>query len=190
MTTKTNGHYNADVRRDVIDAIREGYTTQQTADLLGYSGSYISNILRELIDAGSLIKNGRGQYEVPSNSNAAPNPARVIAPKNGSAAVETVKRQTTIPEYIKGRHAVTLFVERSPEELENVMRLELCIGGAWIPIPLMSDLRLCVGDDVPRYSATQETYNGVKSFRVTYANGAQSEISHNPDEPFTVDRKL
>lgn len=184
------GTYNAQLRKDIMDAIREGYGVNQTADLLGYSGSYISGVLSEMTKAGSLIKIRAGHYEIPNGSSEAPHPDRVIAPKNGKSTVETIKRQTTIPEFIKGRQAVTLFVERSPEELENVMRLELCIAGAWFPLPLMSDLRLCVGDDVPRYSVTQETYSGVKAFRVTFANGMQSEIAHNPDEPFTVDRKL
>ena len=184
------GTFNAELRKDVMDAIREGYSVQQTADLLGLSGSYINNVLAEMIDAGSVVRTGRGKYEIPPQSNGAAHPDRVIAPKNGKVATESVKRTATIPEFIKGRQAVTLYVERSPEELESVMRLELCIGGAWFPVPLMSDLRLCVGDDVPRYSATQETYAGVKAFRVTFANGTQSEFNHNPDEPFTVDRKL
>ena len=182
--------HNPQIRKDVIDGIREGYSPSQLADLLNFSPSRIYAVIRELKDAGSIIQTGHGTYAILAQSNEAANPARVIAPKNGSSTVETLKRKAELPEFMRGRHAVTIYVERSPEELENVVRLELCIAGTWLPLPIVADVRLCVGSEIPRYSPTQETYNGVRGFRVTYANGEQAEINHNPDEPVTIDRKL
>lgn len=183
-------NYNAQIRQDLMDAVQAGHTISEMATLVGMSENYVSTLLTELIKAGKLERVGRGQYavkSVPANSNG----IRPYSP-NGNGKhhlAESTSRKVQLPDYMRTRAAVTLFVERSPEEIEGVLRLELCIAGAWLPIPVTSDLRLCVGDDVPRWSATQEVYDGVKAFRVTQRDGSQAEYTHNPDMPFTVDRK-
>ncbi|MCP5940263.1 hypothetical protein NL351_30575, partial [Klebsiella pneumoniae] len=75
-------------------------------------------------------------------------------------------RKVQLPAFMKERRAVTIYIEHSPQEIENVMRLEICIAGNWIPLPTTGDLRVCVGEDVPRWSASQEVYTGVTAFRV------------------------
>lgn len=174
---------------DLLDAIQAGHTVSEMATLIGVSVNHTIVLLGELIAAGQVERLSKGRYvvKVPTVKNT--NGIRPFSPNGGSHLAESTSRKVQLPDYMRTRTAVTLFVERSPEEIEGVFRLELCIGGNWIPIPITSDLRLCVGDDVPRWSPTQEVYADVKAFRITQRDGSQSDYPHNPDMPFTVDRK-
>lgn len=175
---------------DIIEAVQAGHSTSEIAVLIGKEANYTSSLLTELVQEGKLTRLGKGKYAVKT---AVPN-TNGIRPyaQNGSTPhmAESVSRRVMLPDYMKTRAAITLYVERSPEEIEGVMRLELCVNGAWLPIPVTSDLRLCVGDDIPRWSATQEVYNDVKAFRITRRDGSQAEYPHNAAVPLTVDRKV
>lgn len=189
---------NEQIRADLLDAVQADCSISDMSKLLGKTENYISTLLTELVNDGKLRRVSRGRYAIvltaPPTVEASPNGVRPFTPHgngngNGHLA-ESVSRKVALPDYMRTRTAITLFVERSPEEIEGVMRLELNIGGAWIPLPVTADMRLCVGDDVPRWSATQEVYEGVKAYRVTKRDGNQAEYPHNPAAPLTIDRKV
>lgn len=185
-------NYKGNLRKDVVDAIREGYGIPQIPDLLGISNQTLYNALSDLVQAGALIRLERGVYSIPPHSTEAPNGS------NGSEGghqvkpfkpVERLGRTVQLPEYMRTRSSVTVFVEQSPIEIENVLRLELCIGNQWIAIPVSGDMRVCVGTDIPRWSENQETYTNIGAYRLTFKNGEQGEYPHNPEVPLTIDRK-
>jgi biotin operon repressor len=184
MTQKT-------VREEILEAVAGGCSPQEIAQLLGMGGKNVQYYLKALKAEGAIVSVGYGKYKVASK----PPPASsgVINPypgKNGSGRLtEHASRKVALPEYMRSRSAITLFIEHSPTEVEGVMRLEMQIGGIWIPISVSSSLRICVGDDIPRWSATQEVYNGVTAFRVTLRSGEQNDYAHNPQIPITVDVK-
>lgn len=180
---------NEQIRQDVLESIGMGQSIPEITTLLDISASYLYELLKQLTRTGKIIKVGKGKYELVTAEQA---PISLSPPYNGngnSQLAERSQRKVQLPDYMKTRIPITLFVEHSPEELEGVMRLELCIGGNWIPLPTTGDLRVCVGDDIPRWSATQEVYSDVKAFRVTRRDGTQAEYPHNPAVPITVDAK-
>lgn len=182
---------NTQRKLDLMDAVAAGHTVEEMATLIGVSHAHTGVLLKELIAAGKIRRLSKGKYIVATPQPSSANGIRPYA-QNGSTPhmAESVSRRVMLPNYMKTRAAITLYVERSPEEIEGVMRLELCVNGAWLPIPVTSDLRLCVGDDIPRWSATQEVYNDVKAFRITRRDGSQAEYPHNAAVPLTVDRKV
>lgn len=203
-------NYVGNMRKDVVDAIREGYQVSEISDLLGIQRQTLYNVLSDLVKAGALVRLERGAYKIPDHSTEAPatngnSPAKLnikhfngTEPKentngngngNGSHPTENASRKVALPEYMRGRPAITVFVERSPEEIEGVLRLEIQMNGNWFAIPIQGDIRLCVGNEIPRYSANQETYTGVSAFRVTTRAGEQFDYAHNPQMPLTIDQK-
>ena len=167
---------NEQVRSDILDALGSGMNTQEIAEMLGLPYANVSQYLRRMMDEGLVERQGRGVYTpVKHNGTSAP------------AAATT--RRVEIPPYMKGRKPVTLFIERSPIEIEGVIRFEVQIGNNWFALPVTEALRVCVGDDIPRWSAIQETYNGVSAYRVTTHRGEQEVHFHNPETPLTVDAK-
>lgn len=187
-------NHNPKLGKEVVDAVREGYGTKEIADLLGYSSNYTSTVLSKLVEDGSLFRLAPGKYALPViDSEGAPT-GSVIPPKsagsNGShQAVERDKRVVQIPEYMRTRDAVTLSIERESEELEEVVRLEICIGSQWFPQLLAGDVRIYVGTGVPKWSAYQVMIDGVSCYRVTFRNGQQMDYAHNPNATLVLDRK-
>lgn len=187
---------------EIIEGIAAGMTAAELIVALSdnMSPQAVYNRLSDLVREGRLCRTGRGTYSVPevnkpANGNGNGHGGRhenSNPPKNGNGnhnIAEREKRRIALPEYMRSRPAITLYVEHSPLELEQVVRLELEIGGIWLPIQVNGDLRVCVGTDIPRWSAMQETYNGVTAYRVTYRNGDQYDYNHNPRVPFTLDLK-
>jgi Predicted transcriptional regulator len=180
MTTEKN----ESIRQEILDAIAGGCSPKEIALLLDLKPANVDYYLQRLKKEGVIASASRGEYVVVDRDER-PSPSA----SRTSALPEHASRKVAIPDYMRSRNAVTLYVEHSPTEVENVMRLELQIGGMWIPIPVSTDLRVCVGDDIPRWSATQEVYSGVTAMRVTLRNGEQNDFAHNPRVPITVDVK-
>lgn len=194
--------------QDLISGVAGGMTTKEMIDLLTVEGKIDGQMIYQRLyrlEKNGIVKHAakgiyvlteKGESQYGKNGSGAvqkpqpdPTPAPAAAHAYSDGLPEIDHRKVQIPEMMKSRSAVTLYVERSPTELENVLRLELMIGGITLPLPVTSDLRVCIGEDIPRWSATQETYNGVTGFRVTYRNGDQYDYSHNPKVPLTVDAK-
>lgn len=191
--------------QDIVDSIGAGITT--TSELValfkqtGVVGSGdVGARLSQLIKKGVIRRVNTGEYAlVSTNGNGhhvdkgildlPPVPSPEATNGYGRNIAENERRKVSIPEYMHTRNPITVFVERSPQEVEGVLRLELQVGGIWLPIQFTGDLRVCVGEDIPRYSASQETYVGVTAFRVTYKSGEQCDYAHNPKAPLTVDAK-
>lgn len=186
------------LKSEILEAIGSHYSYQEIVEHCGRDQTTVSAGLNDLIAEGKIQRVSKGNYilcseNVPSPvsaiANIQPPPAPPTSNGNGHHLAESSSRKVALPEYMRGRPAITLFVERSPEEIENVMRLELQIGGMWLALPIQGDIRLCTGNDIPRYSAQQETYTGVTAFRVTTRAGEQFDYAHNAQMPLTVDAK-
>lgn len=168
---------NTKMRGDILEALAKGLSITEMATLFNASYANVQQYLTRLTEEGLVEKVKRGDYQI-------------VAQGNGKAApAPASSRRVEIPQYMKSRNPVTVFVEKSPVEIEHVMRLELQMNGQWFPFPVLSDLRVCVGNDTPRWSSTQETYLGVTNYRVTLKNGEQQIYHHDPSIPFTVDAK-
>lgn len=186
--------HNPKLGKEVVDAVREGYGTKEIADLLGYSSNYTSTILSTLVEDGSLVRLAPGKYALPMiDSEGAPTgeviPPKPVASNGNHHAVERDKRVVQIPEYMRTREAVTLSIERESEELEEVVRLEICVGGQWFPQLLTGDVRIYVGIGVPKWSAYQIMIDGVTCYRVTFRTGQQMDYAHNPNATLVLDQK-
>lgn len=198
MSMNTKG---LQTRSEILEGIGAGMSAADISAMTGINASKVYEHINKLIADGSIKRLGRGEYEIltpaamSSNGNGhhAPEPPPTNGHTNGNSRSggipESDRRRVSMPEFMRSRRPITMYVEHSPTEVENVMRIELHMGGVWLPLPVTVDLRICVGDDVPRWSATQETYNGVTAFRVTYSNGDQCDYPHNPKVPLTVDVK-
>ena len=180
---------------DVLEALRMGCDTAPgIADMVGISRENAANYPKRMLEDGVISRVDRGRYAVVEakngNSKSGVQPYTPPARNgNGHGLAESDRRRVEMPAFLKQRSAITLFVEHSPQEIEGVMRFEIQMGGVWLPVPFSGDMRVCVGDDVPRWSANQETYNGVTAFRVTMRDGQQMDYAHNPQKPFTLDMK-
>lgn len=187
-------------KQEILEAIKSNYSYGEIVEHVGLHQTTVSVCINELIAEGKIQRVGKGNYILCSENVPAPvsatmniKPPPKLSPTlsngNGNHPAESSSRKVTLPEYMRGRPAITVFVERSPEEIEGVMRLEISVGGIWLAIPIQGDIRLCVGNEIPRYSAHQETYTGVAAFRVTTRTGDQYDYAHNPQMPLTVDQK-
>lgn len=108
--------------------------------------------------------------------------------KNFSAQgmMRTLPDKTALPALAKTRSGHTVLLYTSPMELPNVARVELCIGGNWFRCPLFGDLRICLGPEIPRWSADQETNRGIAAIKVIALDGKTEEIQTNPQYPITI----
>lgn len=182
---------------DVLEAVRLGYGVSEIMTALDLPRSSADNYMQRMLKEGVIQRVAQGKYEVvePTNGHSANGvkPYAPAPPRNGNghghSLAESDRRRVEMPAFLKQRSAITLFVEHSPQEIEGVMRFEIQLGGVWLPVPFSGDMRVCVGEDVPRWSANQETYNGVSAFRVTMRDGQQMDYAHNPQKPFTLDLK-
>lgn len=164
---------NEQVRSDILDALGNGMPIAEIAEMLDMSYSSIAQYIYRMVDDGLIERQERGKYVLKHNETSAP----------GAATI----RRVEIPSYMKSRKPATLFIEKSPVEVEGVLRFEVQIGGNWLALPIGDGLRVCVGEDIPQWSATQEMYNGVSAYRITTHRGDQTVHFHNPETPLTVD---
>lgn len=188
---------NPKLGKEIVDAVREGYTTGEIAGLLGYSANYISSNLKQLVEDGSLVRLSQGKYALPEvNSDGEPT-GGVVLPKpatnvNGNHStgrgVERDRRTVQIPEYMRTRSTVTLSIERESEELGDVVRFEICVNGQWSPQLLVGDMRVYVGHGLPKWSPYQIPIENVNCYRVTFRNGQQMDYAHNPNDTLILDR--
>ncbi len=186
-------NYNVKLGKEIVDAVREGYTTGEIAGLLGYSTNYVSTMLKELVKDGSLVRIMPGKYALPALNGDGEATGEVIPPKpahsNGtSRVVERDKRTVQLPDYMRTRSGVTISIERESEELEQVVSFEICIGGQWSKQLLVGDIRVYVGSGMPKWSPYQVMIDHVQSYRVTFKNGQQADYLHNPNDTLILDR--
>jgi DNA-binding transcriptional ArsR family regulator len=168
--------------QQIIDGVLAGMPQSDIAEILGIDPSAVYQRLGRLVDNGILEKTGRGKYRLAGEGKK----QEVAATRSATSPAASVQKRVEIPPYMKSRVPVTVFVERSPFEIENVLRIELQIGGQWLPLLISGDIRICIGDDIPRWGAPQETYSEVTAYRLTFANGARDEYPHASNKPFTV----
>lgn len=188
---------NIQKRKDVLEAVRVGYSPSEIMTALDLASNNLQYYLKALMEDGAIERVAPGKYRAIEHANGHSSngvkPYAPAPPRNGNghghSLAESDRRRVEMPAFLKQRSAITLFVEHSPQEIEGVMRFEIQLGGVWLPVPFSGDMRVCVGDDVPRWSANQETYNGVSAFRVTMRDGQQMDYAHNPQKPFTLDLK-
>lgn len=176
----------------LIQFLTEGYSLQDAAELLHTHVSTIHEHIRILVAAGRLVRTHKGHYALPVNGDAstpAVSPAAPAAPEV-LHPVENRSKVVQIPAYMLGRPPVTLYITRGEEELDAVLRLELCMDGRWFELATYGDLRLYLGENRPRWSPTQISYEDVTAYRVTLENGRQCEYAHDSRFPLTIDRKL
>lgn len=187
MRTDANGK----LRADIVAAWREGYSFREIMDLLSVSENTLSYNSTQLVKHGALVKVSKGKYisaDMTQAKQHTPPPA-VPVKQNGHLPPENASRRVQLPEYMRGRKPISLVIERNTDEIENVMRLELCIGGQWIAIPASGDLRMYIGERRVLYSPTQETYESVNAYRITTADGYQMDYAHDAQHPITIDRR-
>lgn len=181
--------------QSIIEAVGNGISkVGDIATLTGLNPATVSDYCLKLTKQGLLEKVGHGAYvitnaEKQNEQQTNHKPIRSQLHHHISSMVEVDRRKVEIPEFLKTKEPVTLFIERSPEEVEGVMKLEVKIGNNIIPIQLPKDMRICIGEDVPRYSDMQVTYENVTMYRITYSSGSQFDYSHDPHKPFTVDMR-
>lgn len=107
-----------------------------------------------------------------------PRPSGVLA-SGSSARVE-------LPAYQQKRAGVCITFESTPALIENVFSVEFKIGTNWIPVPLFTNTRFCVGPERPRWASNQTTYAGVSSIKVTLKTGEQNDYPHDANIPVTI----
>lgn len=111
--------------------------------------------------------------------------------KNGTAPakpfMESARTTVALAEYEKGREGRHVALYQSPQEFERVVQVWLKPqNGSYFKIPLWSDMRICVGPDIPKWHVEQEVNRGIAAIRVVLANGKAEEFQVNPSFPITI----
>ncbi len=123
---------NEERRAVVLKGIESGLSVGEIAEICGVQYTAIAQYLGRLTDLGVIVRVGRGKYQIANgngNGHHPPAPAR-----NGrSVPAPATSRRVDLPAHMKQRQAVMLFVERSPIEIEKVVRLEIQVAGNWMP---------------------------------------------------------
>lgn len=107
-----------------------------------------------------------------------PIPANKVQPyQNGRIA---------LPEIAKNRAMRTVSVYTSPTEETNIVQVQMCINNQWIKLPLVGNLRMCTGPDIPAWSKDQETNQNVSVIRLIRKNGEYTDIQVSRGYPVTI----
>lgn len=103
-----------------------------------------------------------------------------LVPRN--AATERM----ALSDFNRNRSGRIVSLEYTPSEFTDVARLQFCHQGQWITVPLFGNIRVCIGNDIPRWDPAQETYYRITSIRIIYMTERVEEFGHNGDLPITV----
>jgi hypothetical protein len=182
------------VRQSVQAVIKiHGRSVSHIADTLGIPPAQASGILSNFIRTESKENEnvataatrlpGKPVSFAQANGKAEPKPAASPPPQQ---PVLTQEGRTEIAPYLSKRPARTVSVQRTPLEITDVFRFEICQRGAWIRIPLFGSVRICTGPETPKWSPEQETYVGINAYRITLMDGRVQTVELRQDEPFTV----
>lgn len=116
-----------------------------------------------------------------------------ITPRPGTPTLALQNSAHTLPEkhplpaFSKDRAGHTVLLYTSPSDYEHVARVEYNFGGDnWFRSPLVGDLRICLGPDVPKWSPAQEVNRGIYKIRLIALDGIAEEITTNPSYPITI----
>lgn len=173
-------------RQAIVDCINAGFTSRADIKrLIGYTESMFDNLLTAMIGEGLIKRTSYGQYGLtntaePSGDDRFQEKQQVRPYQGRGSVVESGSRQIDLSRWRSQRKPVELTLEQDPVLLENVIKLELCLGGTtWIPVPLYTNTRVFIGEKMPRWTPEQEEYRSVSCIRVTFSNGEQHDFNHN-----------
>jgi hypothetical protein len=152
---------------EALDAVRDqGGTIEDIVDLIGGDLNVdnpkmsVGGILSRMeADNLALFKNGRWYSAQWFTSPVSPNGGN-----RAQVAPLTQKRS--------GR---TVAVYSTPRVRTDVIAVALLINERWYKIPLLVDLRVCIGYEAPIWSPEQEVYSDVAKVRITLKNGTVEE---------------
>lgn len=184
-------------RKDILDGIAAGMPLAQIAEYVGVTPHTMDNICAELVRNGQLARVSPGKFALPLSLAAIPSDNGAVvtgsasSPNGKHEPVESVSRRVEIPDFMKARPPVIVALSYGEDEIENVLKLELLPkDGRWFAVPCPTSLRLYLGQGTPRWSPTQESYERIEAYRLTFSNGEQKQYGHNPDDPLTIDQRL
>lgn len=145
------------IDRDVLfDHIAAELGKQRDNALNRSIGVVLSWMFRE----GQIAETKRGEITLPAlvatngNGNGhgrQPLEARTIVQRNGE------RDRVELSRFMLQRDPRAVTLESSPVLVEEVIRVELCIGGYWLEIDSEGGLRICVGNEKPAWAPEELT---------------------------------
>lgn len=110
----------------------------------------------------------------------------VITPKQ-EVIQHRPPQKIKLPEFQAQRKGHLVTLEVAPEEYPDVVQIQLCIGRQWINLPFNAPVRFCFGENIPKWTPSQEINTGLSAIRLVYADGNFDERDgFNPNQPFVV----
>lgn len=182
------------LHNDILECIRLGYTIPEIAVATLTNEGNVSNHIHRALKHHEVERVGKGRYRLiepaPQPEPKPEPPAPPLQPNDRhQLVIESDRRKVIVPEYLRLRQPVSLFITRSEEEIQKVVALWICKNGEWTQLPLHGNIRICIGDERPNWpGGTQVSYDGVQAYRVTLRNGDEFDATHNPNVPFTIDQ--
>jgi hypothetical protein len=110
----------------------------------------------------------------------------LIVGSNGYVQSNPTTEKASISPFQSKRNPKAVSIQASPVEFDNAMRVQLCIQGTWVTIPIFGALRICTGPNIPKWSPEQEVNTGVSAIKVTMNTKEVFEISTYPEYPIMI----
>jgi hypothetical protein len=185
----------SELRKQILEALdvcgAEGATRDEIMGLIKKSDkSGVGTSLGHMVGKNIIIKKGDRFYLPDANGKAplAPRPFTPSHPIPQSTTLHAAEngQKVKLASYQEGRDSVRVTIYNAPDEHEGVVALHLFVGGHWFKLPITGNVRVCVGNPIPKWAKTQEVNYGISIVRVVMADGKTFDRNIESNQPVTI----